>query len=179
MKIILQYHDQAALSAISNALISFDIIADGCIELAIALEHKTLSLQVENDDGGAVVRKSYSAPMRLGRILDDAAMVLSGARAAPRLTLGGYILDVAQNTLYAGDEAIRLTDREADILVYLHNAHPKTVERQELLQEIWQYVEGVETHTLETHIYRLRQKIAAQDGDELLLTDENGYRLSF
>jgi len=118
------------------------------------------------------------ARLRLGRLLNDAEMVVSSARAAPRLSLGAYVLDVAHNMLELGEASIRLTDRESDILVYLYNHAPRVVERQELLQNIWQYAEGVETHTLETHIYRLRQKIATHDGAELLMTDDNGYKYS-
>jgi DNA-binding response OmpR family regulator len=73
---------------------------------------------------------------------------------------------------------IRLTEKETNILKYLYRAGPKPVSREELLTEVWGYNAGVTTHTLETHIYRLRQKIEPEPGQaRLLLTDAGGYRL--
>ena len=74
---------------------------------------------------------------------------------------------------------IRLTEKEANILKYLYRAGEKPVSREELLTQVWGYNAGVTTHTLETHIYRLRQKIEPPTGvARLLLTDAGGYRLA-
>lgn len=73
---------------------------------------------------------------------------------------------------------VRLTEKETNILKYLFRAGAKAVSREELLTEVWGYNAGVTTHTLETHIYRLRQKIEPEPGQaRLLLTDAGGYRL--
>ncbi|WP_339914654.1 response regulator transcription factor [uncultured Brevundimonas sp.] len=73
---------------------------------------------------------------------------------------------------------VRLTEKETNILKYLYRAGAKAVSREELLAEVWGYNAGVTTHTLETHIYRLRQKIEPEPGQaRLLLTDTGGYRL--
>ncbi|WP_298225247.1 response regulator transcription factor [Acidocella sp.] len=73
---------------------------------------------------------------------------------------------------------IRLTDKEAAILKYLYRA-AKAVPRQTLLEVVWGYNQAVTTHTLETHVYRLRQKIEADpQNSRILLTDGGGYRLS-
>ena len=73
---------------------------------------------------------------------------------------------------------IRLTEKETNILKYLYRTGTKAVSREELLTEVWGYNAGVTTHTLETHIYRLRQKIEPEPGQtRLLLTDAGGYRL--
>lgn len=71
---------------------------------------------------------------------------------------------------------IRLTQKEAEIIQYLYEHADRLVTRDELLSDIFGYREGVETHTLETHIYKLRQKML-DDGDELLITQDGGYRL--
>jgi DNA-binding response OmpR family regulator len=74
---------------------------------------------------------------------------------------------------------LRLTDKETSILKYLHKAGDKSVSREILLAEVWGYNEGVTTHTLETHIYRLRQKIEREPGStRLLVTEAGGYRLT-
>ncbi|HEX8232463.1 MAG TPA: response regulator transcription factor [Caulobacteraceae bacterium] len=73
---------------------------------------------------------------------------------------------------------VRLTEKETSILRYLYRAGPKPVPREELLTEVWGYNAGVTTHTLETHVYRLRQKIEPDpSGAKLLLTEAGGYRL--
>ena len=74
---------------------------------------------------------------------------------------------------------LRLTDKEANILKYLYRAGAKAVSREELLAEVWGYNAGVTTHTLETHVYRLRQKIEPEPANaRLLLTEAGGYRLA-
>ena len=73
---------------------------------------------------------------------------------------------------------VRLTEKETSILKYLYRAGEKPVSREELLAEVWGYNAGVTTHTLETHVYRLRQKIEPDGGAKLLLTETGGYRLA-
>jgi DNA-binding response OmpR family regulator len=73
---------------------------------------------------------------------------------------------------------IRLTEKETNILKYLYRSGAKAVSREELLTEVWGYNAGVTTHTLETHVYRLRQKIEPDPAQaKLLLTEAGGYRL--
>jgi DNA-binding response OmpR family regulator len=73
---------------------------------------------------------------------------------------------------------VRLTEKETSILRYLYRAGEQPVPRETLLQEVWGYNSGVTTHTLETHIYRLRQKIE-QDAavPVILVTEARGYKL--
>ena len=72
---------------------------------------------------------------------------------------------------------IRLTEKETNILKFLHRSG-ETVPRETLLHEVWGYNPAVTTHTLETHIYRLRQKIESDPGRaQLLVTESGGYRL--
>jgi DNA-binding response OmpR family regulator len=74
---------------------------------------------------------------------------------------------------------IRLTEKETNILKYLYRSAPNPVPRDELLAEVWGYNAAVTTHTLETHVYRLRQKIEPDPSlARLLLTEPGGYRLA-
>ncbi|MBI1260270.1 MAG: response regulator [Rhizobiales bacterium] len=78
----------------------------------------------------------------------------------------------------AQEKKIRLTEKETAILKYLYRAGQKVIGRDVLLAEVWGYNSGVTTHTLETHIYRLRQKIEADPSNaEILVTEAGGYRL--
>ncbi len=73
---------------------------------------------------------------------------------------------------------IRLTEKETSILKYLYRAGEKVISRDVLLHEVWGYNASVTTHTLETHIYRLRQKIERDPSRaELLITKSGGYKL--
>jgi DNA-binding response OmpR family regulator len=74
---------------------------------------------------------------------------------------------------------LKLTEKETAILRYLYRAGRKPVPREVLLQEVWGYNAQVTTHTLETHIYRLRQKIETDPANaRILMTEPGGYRLN-
>ena len=96
------------------------------------------------------------------------------------LRIGPYEFRPAARVLIdSKGRKLRLTDKEASILKYLHRAGAKSVTREELLTEVWGYNAGVTTHTLETHVYRLRQKIESEPGQaRLLVTEAGGYRLA-
>ena len=94
-------------------------------------------------------------------------------------TIGPYSFQPAAKLLEGNDGGkVRLTDKETSILKYLYRQGPKTITRDVLLKEVWGYNNRVTTHTLETHIYRLRQKIERDPSHaRLLVTEEGGYRL--
>ena len=94
--------------------------------------------------------------------------------------VGPYEFRPSMKLLVREDERkIRLTEKETNILKYLYRAGGKSVGRDELLSEVWGYNAAVTTHTLETHIYRLRQKIEPDPGQaRLLLTESGGDRLA-
>jgi DNA-binding response OmpR family regulator len=94
-------------------------------------------------------------------------------------TIGRFTFKPAQKLMLDEKGAkVRLTEKEASILKYLFRAGEKVVSRETLLQEVWGYNAGVTTHTLETHIYRLRQKIEIDPSNaELLVTETGGYKL--
>ena len=78
----------------------------------------------------------------------------------------------------ADNRRVRLTEKEAAILAFLHRMGDKAASRRDLLRDVWGYNPAVTTHTLETHIYRLRQKIEADPARAcLLVTEAGGYRL--
>lgn len=78
----------------------------------------------------------------------------------------------------ANGKKVRLTEKEAAILKYLYRAEGQIVARDKLLSEVWGYNANVTTHTLETHVYRLRQKIEANPAKAVILvTEGGGYKL--
>ncbi len=109
------------------------------------------------------------AQMRIFENSEDAVFIIGPYQFRPSAKL---LQDVARN------KRIRLTEKEAAILKYLYRAGTTPVARQVLLNEVWGYNASVTTHTLETHIYRLRQKIEPDPGRlRLLITEAGGYRL--
>jgi DNA-binding response OmpR family regulator len=95
-------------------------------------------------------------------------------------TIGPYTFRPSAKLLQepVKNRRIRLTEKEAAILKFLYRAGTRPVARQVLLNEVWGYNANVTTHTLETHIYRLRQKIEPDPGNaRLLVTEGGGYRL--
>jgi len=95
-------------------------------------------------------------------------------------TIGPYTFRPSTKLLLdqGGRKKIRLTEKETSILKYLFRAGDRTVGRDALLNEVWGYNAGVTTHTLETHVYRLRQKIERDPARaEILVTEPGGYRL--
>ena len=96
-------------------------------------------------------------------------------------TIGPFTFRPAGKVLEDGNGGgkVRLTEKETQILKYLYRADGKVVARDQLLNEVWGYNAGVTTHTLETHVYRLRQKIERDPANAtLLVTEPGGYRLA-
>lgn len=95
-------------------------------------------------------------------------------------TLGPYTFRPSAKLLLddAAKRKVRLTEKETAILKYLYRSGDRVVGRDTLLGEVWGYNAGVTTHTLETHVYRLRQKIERDPSNaEILVTESGGYRL--
>jgi len=95
-------------------------------------------------------------------------------------TIGPYTFRPSAKLLLdeAARKKVRLTEKETAILKYLYRAGHRTIGRDVLLNEVWGYNSGVTTHTLETHVYRLRQKIERDPARaEILVTEPGGYRL--
>ena len=94
--------------------------------------------------------------------------------------IGPYNFQPANNLLFnvSGDKNVRLTEKETAILQFLYRAGNCIVGRDVLLDQVWGYNSAVTTHTLETHIYRLRQKIEIDPTHaQILVTEPGGYRL--
>ncbi|GGZ23761.1 DNA-binding response regulator [Asticcacaulis endophyticus] len=118
----------------------------------------------------AVLLARIRAQVRSHETSEDATFRIGPYEFKPALKL---LIDQAQ-------KKVRLTEKETNILKYLYRAGGKPITREELLTEVWGYNAGVTTHTLETHVYRLRQKIEPDPANaRLLMTDAGGYRLQF
>ena len=130
-------------------------------------------------DAGAndYVTKPFKFPVLLARIRAQLRQHEQSEDAV--FQLGPYSFRPAMKLLVTEDEKkIRLTEKETNILKFLYRSTEGVVPRDVLLHEVWGYNAGVTTHTLETHIYRLRQKIEPDPSNaRLLVTESGGYKL--
>ena len=130
-------------------------------------------------DAGAndYIPKPFKFPVLLARIRAQLRQHEQSEDAV--FQIGPYTFKPSMKTLFDKNERkIRLTEKETNILKYLYRASEAVVPRDTLLHEVWGYNAGVTTHTLETHIYRLRQKIEPDPQNaRLLITESGGYKL--
>ena len=142
--------------------------------------HTTDSDTILGLDSGAndYVAKPFKFPVLLARIRAQLRQHEQSEDAV--FSIGPYNFRPGAKLLVDENEhRIRLTEKETNILKFLYRASGRTVEREVLLREVWGYNAGVTTHTLETHIYRLRQKIEPDPAQAaILITDAGGYRLA-
>jgi DNA-binding response OmpR family regulator len=117
----------------------------------------------------SVLLARLRAHLRQSEYSDDAVFAIGPYTFRP----GAKLL-----TDRSGRRRVRLTEKETAILKYLYRAGDRAIGRDTLLGEVWGYNAGVTTHTLETHVYRLRQKIERDPTRaEILVTEPGGYRL--
>jgi len=125
----------------------------------------------------------FTRPLRLGYLLTRLQFYQRMLQKAPDVafSLGPWVFAPRARTLSPKDatEVVKLTDKEAALLEYLCAA-TTSVSRDELLASIWGYDTTIDTHTLETHIYRLRRKLMAltPDGPDVFLSEQSGYQIN-
>lgn len=145
------------------------------------------SFALLNEESGAdLTIDDLEHPVRLGAVMDylikaagDQMTRLPDPLSVPG---GAFTAQAMFFTRAAGGEPegqISMTGKETALIRALYHAPTRFLSRAALLSEIWGYVPDVESHTLETHIYRLRQKIETdKSSPRIILTAENGYRLN-
>jgi len=121
-----------------------------------------------------LIAEIFPKPLRLGHLVARLRFYLEVAprlRSAP-IAIGAYRLEPQQRHLIQGDTVIRLTEKETALLEYLAQS-TAPASREELLAAVWGYDPRIDTHTLETHIYQLRRKLAA----DVIVNEDGLYRL--
>jgi DNA-binding response OmpR family regulator len=168
----------AAREQLSFAIIG---LADAERALAILREHGLgCPVLLLTDADAPASQDGIARPFRFSALLArlHALNTHHAAAGETAVRIGPYTFHPSAKLLQAGLRKVRLTEKETNILKFLH-ANSGTVPRDILLHEVWGYGPAVATHTLETHIYRLRKKIEQDPAKaQILLTEGGGYRLS-
>ena len=117
-------------------------------------------------------------PITIARLTDTVRQMVERNKNTPSFETPDFIFTGATRQLIhkKSNQSFRLTEKETALLVYLYQQSPKLVSKEELLTEVWSYHPQTETHTVETHIYALRQKIGPA-ANALIQSSNEGYRL--
>ena len=116
-------------------------------------------------------------PIKISNLIDqlNARFIQQNYSAQSNININKYVLDINSRILKKSDHELKLTEREIDTIIFLKNEN-KPVKVDVLQKKVWKYAEDLETHTVETHIYRLRKKIKDTFNDDTFIqSKKNGY----
>ena len=187
------------LSQIEHQAPEFNILTDGADSAdIIVVDENTKVLEdllqkdlkapliflssAEGSDNSKVY--NISKPFSLSLFLDNLKASINKFENSAEgvLEFNRYVLYPTRKEILnlRNNETTKLTEKEVSIIKYLYKNKDKIVGKQDLMQEVWGYVADVATHTVETHIYRLRQKVEHDNPSaQLILTSDGGYQLKF
>ena len=95
-----------------------------------------------------------------------------------QIIFNNYKIDLNARELHSNTTKIKLTEKEINIIIYLSKSK-NSVSINDLEKNVWKYQSDIETHTVETHIYRLRKKILKSFNDEnFILSKKDGYQIN-
>ena len=118
-------------------------------------------------------------PIKISNLIDqlNARLIQQNYSAQSNININKYTLDINSRILKQSDNELKLTEREIDTIIFLKNEN-KPVKVDILQKKVWKYNEDLETHTVETHIYRLRKKIKDTfNDDKFIQSKKDGYTI--
>ncbi len=142
----------------------------------ILINHKDLlSLKNKTDDKQIYCITKF--PIKISNLIDqiNARLIQQNYSTQSNINIKKYLLDINSRILKKTDKELKLTEREIDTIIFLKNKN-KPVKVDVLQKEVWKYGTDLETHTVETHIYRLRKKIKDMFNDDTFIkSQKDGY----
>lgn len=126
-----------------------------------------------------VIRKPFSLSKFLMALKNNT--LLPKVRRKECINIKEYSLYPVKKEIVSSktSQTIKITEREVEIIKFLYQISPQSATKEDLLENVWGYSADATTHTVETHIYRLRQKVEKNGGSQLIITENSGYRLNF
>ena len=159
------------------------IVVDEKIELLKSMDKNAPVIFLSNDDSDdikahAIIQK----PFLLSKFLDTikASINIFENSDEGNLEFNKYVLYPSRKEILnkRDKSTTKLTEKEVSVIKYLYKNAGKIVSKNDLMQEVWEYSADVATHTVETHIYRLRQKVEQDNLDnQIIITSDGGYQL--
>ena len=143
--------------------------------LVVSEDEYNLSAKNINED--QIVR--YKPPINIFTFIENlnVRFIQKKYQDQSNIKVKDFFLDINSRELKKDKLSLKLTERETDMILFLNNSQ-KPVNVSTLEKEIWQHSSELETHTVETHIYRLRKKIKAEFGsDDLIKSNKDGYSI--
>ena len=176
----LKEHIGYEISKFDDKKIFFDKYKNGSIstENSILIVHeKEYELFVKNINEDQIIK--FKPPVNIFAFIENlnVRFIQKKYQDQSNVNVKEFFLDINSRELKKGKSTLKLTERETDMILFLNNSN-KPVNIETLEKEIWQHSSELETHTVETHIYRLRKKIKAEFGnDDLIKSNKNGYSI--
>lgn len=136
-----------------------------------------ISKDIINNDGNTLILSDF--PIKIDKLIEkiNLSVLKNNFNARSNISIGKYLLDDNSRKIFHKDKITDLTEQEVKVLLYL-NEFKDPVKVKDLQKHIWGYNQSTETHTVETHIYRLRKKIAKIFKDkDFILSSKNGYSI--
>ena len=118
-------------------------------------------------------------PLNIFKLIEkiNVSLLKSQFSEQSQFKINDYIIDLNSREIISKNKKLKLTEKEIKILIYLFKAE-KSINTEELQNKVWGYQSDLETHTVETHIYRLRKKFSSFfNDDDFILSDKNGYKI--
>lgn len=141
------------------------------------INYLTISkVKVENIDNCLILENT---PIKLEKLLETININFLKKQFSNQsnIKIGKYNLDLNSRKITFKDKSLDLTERETSLIIFINDKTNVTV--KELQKNVWDYSPSLETHTVETHIYRLRKKMSDIFGDEnFILNNKNGYSIN-
>ena len=141
----------------------------------ISNSNNVLLKDIEIDKRNILIIENF--PIEFNKLIEliNVHLIKQKYNFQSKLIINDYTIDLNSRTINKENKKLKLTERELDIIMFLKNH--KTPQKIEILQnQIWKYSSNLETHTVETHVYRLRKKIKDTfNDDNFIISKEEGY----
>ena len=147
------------------------------LENSIILVNQKDLISLKNKTDEKLIYCITKFPIKISNLIDqlNARLIQQNYSAQSNININNYVLDINSRMLKKSDKELKLTEREIDTIIFLKNKN-KPVKVDVLQKEVWKYATDLETHTVETHIYRLRKKIKDMfNDDSFIKSKKDGY----
>ena len=147
------------------------------LENSIILVNQKDLISLKNKTDEKLIYCITKFPIKISNLIDqlNVRLIQQNYSAQSNIIINNYVIDINSRILKKSDKELKLTEREIDTIIFLKNKN-KPVKVDVLQKEVWKYSTDLETHTVETHIYRLRKKIKDMFNDDTFIkSKKDGY----